>query len=476
MLAKKIAYNTIISAGSRILGTIIALVTIGFVTRYLGQNGFGNYSTILAFLYVFSVLADLGLYSIALREISKDGVDESRIISQAFSFRFWIGLLIFGLGALAVWFFPYPIEIKIGAGVGAVGFWFLSSAQVLMAVFQKYLKTERAALAELIGRAAQLGLVVFFVWKNSGFLSIVLTVSLGALINFLLIYFFVQKYVSVKIKWDIAGWKKILKESYPLAVSAVFVMIYFKLDTVMLSLMKPAEDVGIYGVAYKILENLIFFPALFVGLIMPLLSRHALAKQEEFKRVAQKTLEILLIFAAPLAIGGAILSKPIIRIIAGQGFGASSDVLVILIFATAIIFLGSLFSGMIIALERQRSLAKIYGLGAIFNFAANLILIPRFSYLGAASSTLLTEILVTTLMVVVIKKTINYFPDFKLLFKIFLASLVMAAGLYFFGQASLILLLIIGPALYFTSLFAVRGISLKEILALIKPGKEMGSW
>lgn len=473
MLAKKIAYNTIISVLAKVLGTAMALVIIGLITRYLGQNGFGEYSTILAFLYIFSILADLGLYSIALREVSKQGADETQIVSQAFSFRFWSGLLIFGIGAGIVWFLPYSLQVKIGVGIAALGFWLLSNIQILMTVFQKYLKMEKAALAELVGRAVQLGLVAFFIWKKLSFLSIILTVSLSAAANFFFIYLFVQKYVPVKIKWSPSYWKKMLRESYPLAVSAVFVMIYFKLDTIMLSLMKPAGDVGIYGLAYKILESLIFFPALFVGLIMPLLSKYAQLNQDEFKRVAQKGLEVLLIFAVPLAIGGLALSGPIIKFIAGQGFEPAANVLDILIFATAIIFLGSLFSNMIIAIEKQRSLAKIYGLGAIFNFTVNLILIPKFSYLGAASSTLLTEALVTLLMMVVIKKAINYFPNFKPLVRICLASLIMGAALYFSRDLNILVLLAMGMVIYFVCLLAIRGVSFKEILALIKPSAEI---
>lgn len=145
----------------------------------------------------------------------------------------------------------------------------------------------------------------------------------------------------------------------------------------------------------------------------------------------------------------------------------------ILIFATAIIFLGSLFSNMIIAIEKQRSLAKIYGLGAIFNFTVNLILIPKFSYLGAASSTLLTEALVTLLMMVVIKKAINYFPNFKPLVRICLASLIMGAALYFSRDLNILVLLAMGMVIYFVCLLAIRGVSFKEILALIKPSAEI---
>jgi len=468
MLTQKIAYNTIVSLASRVVGTIIALVNIGLITRYLGQNGFGDYSTILAFLYVFSVLADLGLYSITLREISKAGAPEKEIVSHAFSLRLWAGLFIFGLAALAVWLFPYSFEVKVGTGLAALGFWLLSINNVLIAVFQKYLRMEKVALAELAGRAVQLGLSAYFVWKNFGFFNIVLATSISGLANFLLLFLFVRTYIPLTLTWNFSYWRQMLKKSYPLAISAVFVMIYFKLDTVMLSLMKSSGDVGIYGVAYKILESLIFFPAVFVGLLMPLLSKYAFASIAEFKKIAQRGLDFLIIFSVPLVAGGLVLSRRIINLIAGPEFAPAAGILNILIFATAIIFFGTLFSSMIIALEKQKALAKIYSIGAIVNFGVNLVLIPRFSYWGAAFSTLLTEFLVTAFMLFVIKKAASFFPSFRLAAKTIFSACLMAGVIFAASGLNLFLLLPIAFLVYFAALFALKGISIQEALVLVR--------
>ncbi|MBI4709331.1 MAG: flippase [Candidatus Portnoybacteria bacterium] len=468
MLVRKIAYNTIISLASRILATLIALIIVGLTTRYLGQNGFGLYSTILAFLYIFSVLADLGLYSILVRDISKDGAPESEIASHALSLRFWAGLFIFSVAPIVAWFFPYSFEVKAGILIASFGSWSLSNAQVLMGVFQKYLKMDKVAFAEFICRLFQLALVGFFIWKDFGFLSLVIAYSASAFVNFLLVWFFARKYVLIKIGWDLPYWKKMLRKSFPLAISAIFVMIYFKLDTVMLSLMKSPSDVGIYSAAYKILESLIFLPAMFTGLIMPLLSRYAFGNPLEFQKVSQKTLNIFLIFSIPLAVGGIFLAGPIINLVAGQGFSAAAGILKILIFATSIIFFGALFSNMIVALDKQKSLAKIYALGAAVNFSVNLVLIPKFSYWGAASSTLLTELLVTALMAVVIFKATKKFLNFRSSLKILLACAPMAAILYFLTPFNILLLLPIALLVYFFSLFALKGFSIDDIASLIR--------
>src|SRR3972149_7355124 len=111
-LYQKIAYNVLISLGARVVGTALALFTIGLTTRYLGKEGFGEYSIALAFLYIFNSLADLGFYNILVREISKPGTDEREIVSNVFTLRTLSLFLILGLGVIAGWFFPYSIEVK----------------------------------------------------------------------------------------------------------------------------------------------------------------------------------------------------------------------------------------------------------------------------------------------------------------------------------------------------------------------------
>jgi len=240
------------------------------------------------------------------------------------------------------------------------------------------------------------------------------------------------------------------------------------MDTIMLSLMKPPADVGIYGLAYKFLESLLFFPAMFVGLIMPLMSKYAFSAREKFKKITQKSLDILLIFIIPLLVGIFFLSPQIVTLIAGQDFILSANVLNILIIAVGIIFLGVLFSNMIISLEMQKSLVYIYGAGAILNLVANFIFIPKYSYYGAAGTTVLTELIVTVLMVIVLYRVLKTFLSFGLLIKYILAGLVMAGLLYILAGWNLFILIILASLVYFGFLWLIGGFSTKEVLALVK--------
>jgi O-antigen/teichoic acid export membrane protein len=105
-----------------------------------------------------------------------------------------------------------------------------------------------------------------------------------------------------------------------MGITAIITFLYFKLDTILLSLLRPAADVGIYNVAYKIMENLIFFPAMLAGLIIPLLSRYLLADRKKFDMIASKTFKVFFLIAVPIVIGTLFLAKDIILIVSGQAF------------------------------------------------------------------------------------------------------------------------------------------------------------
>ena len=114
-LSSKIFYNTFWQVVIRGVDIIIGIVTLGLITRYLGQTGFGYYTTVMAFLQVFMMLADFGLYLTLLREISAQPAEkEGWIVNQIFTLRVASSAIFLALTIVAVQFFPYPAVVKQG--------------------------------------------------------------------------------------------------------------------------------------------------------------------------------------------------------------------------------------------------------------------------------------------------------------------------------------------------------------------------
>ncbi len=466
-IARKIAYNVIFNVITKILSTILALVGIGFITRYLGKDGFGDYSTVLAFFAFFGSAADLGLYSITAREISRPEANEKKIVSNALALRLSSSVLVFAITPIFIYFLPYSRDVKIGIIIAAASFVFSTTYMVLNGVFQKNLAMDKVASAEVIGKVLQLFIIILAVKMNLGFIAIVFSVLASMILNFIIIVFLARKYVSLSLEFDFAYWKKFLIESAPLGFSSLIIFIYFKIDTILLSILKTNTEVGLYNAAYKVLENVTFFPAMIIGLIFPLLARHIFSDKEEFARIANETLKIFAILIVPLVVGTLFLADGVIHLIGGDTFAASANILRILIFALVFIFFGSLFNSVLIAGNHQKKLIIPLILCALFNIVSNIIFIPIYSYNAAATTSVFTEFFVTMAGFMLVSKYIHFRPRIENLSRILFSGLIMGLFLYLFKAENFFFLALGSSGIYIAFLWFTKTITAKDITSIV---------
>lgn len=453
-----IAANTLISTLGRAVGVVISLIVISRMAGYLGQAGFGTYAAILAFVFIFNYLADLGLYSIVVRDLAHSHTTPSLLVGNAFALRL-TALVASLILAPLIGLFISGLEGSTLLILATLPFYLFSSlAQVLMGVFQKHFRTDWVVLAEITGRLSQLALVVWLISIDLGVLGMLLALSGSAAINFGLTLFFARRFVAFKLEFDFKTWAKILKQSWPIGLAVLLTVIYFKLDTVMLAAFRPASEVGIYALGYRVLEALIFFPAMFAGIIMPLLSKSGLRKPAQFRQVLQQALNILLAVTVPLVAFLFIKAGAIIGLLDQKHeFSEAAGVVAILSGALLAIYLGALFSNALIAINRQRSLTLIYAVGALVNIGLNFLVIPKYSYLGASATTVATEFLVTGLMLIALPLHLSW-----RLLPVLSASFLMVLGLIL-GPTNLIASTILGGLIYFVSLWLLGGLPKKEL-------------
>jgi len=470
-IARKIAYNVVVSSISKVLSTIIALISIGFITRYLGKEGFGNYATVLAFLSFLAALSDLGLYQISTREISRTGADEKKIMGNIFSLRVISSLVIILITPIIISFFNYPEEVNKGIIIVAISFLFSSSYQILNGVFQKNLAMDKVALGELLGKLIQMGVIILTVKFDLGFSWIMTSLLCYMVFTFCVIFLLSRKYIVFKLQFDFSYWKKFLKEAAPLGISAIITFFYFKMDTILLSLLRGSLEVGIYNAAYKVLENIIFFPAMIVGLVLPLLAKNIFENRSQFENISNKTIKVFIILTVPLLVGMFFLAESVIQVIGGSDFFESVQVLRILSFALVLIFFGHFFNVILIVGNLQKKLMYVLGVVAILNITANFLLIPRFSYLASAYVSVGTEFLVVALTFFLVSRNIKYQPRIEKGWGIIAAGFLMAIFLYLFrnyeGLGQFVLLVISSSVIYFFFLWVFKAVKTSEITGLI---------
>ncbi len=462
-IARKVVYNVFVSAFSKVLSTVLALVAIGFITRYLGPEGFGKYTTALAFFALFMALADFGLNTVSAREISKKNADEKKIIGNVFTLRISISLIMIVLGLGIVFFLPYEDDLKGAILLSLLAFFFSSSYTVLNGIFQKRLIMDRVALVEVLGKALQFAFIIGAIHWNLGLLAI-----MGAFVSFMifntsLLLWWSRRFVPFSFQFDFPFWKKFLQQSFPLGLATILTFFYFKFDAILLSFLQGTEAVGIFGAAYKIIENATFFPAMIAGLILPLLARHIGNDAIGFRRIADAMAKTFLLIVVPLFIGGFILAEDIILLIGGEAFLASVPVLQILLFSLTFMFFGNFFNTLLIVDNKQKLLVKLLFVCVIVNLSLNFFLIPTYSYIGVAISSAFTEFLVVFLTGFAVYKTQKYFFPFGKIFRIFVSGMIMAGCILIISPyVHFFITLPLAMGVYAIAIFLTRAVEKRE--------------
>lgn len=469
-LKQKIAYNTVVQIIGKALSTLLGVISLAIMTRYLKTTGFGEYSTIINFVSFFAMSADLGLTLISAQMISNPNENQNKMLSNLFSLRLISALLLLGLAPLTVMFFPYSPIIKIGVLIATVSYLFPALNQIIIALFQKTLKMERAMLAEVGGKVF-LVIAMFIAIKIDSGLNGILWVSVfSAGVGFILNWFLSKKEAKIKLEFDFTVWKKILKKTWPLATTIILNLIYQKGDIITLSLFKDVTDVGIYGAAYRTIEVIGTIPYMFAGVMLPLFTLNWINKNFSFfEKLIQKSFNFMIVLAVPLIVGAQFTATEVIKLIAGDDFANGGLPLQILMISIALLFVSCIFSHVIIAIDKQKKVILLYLITAISSLILYLILIPKMSYLGASLVTIYSNLIILIGSLFYTKKFTKIKLNYKIFKPVFLASLGMAAFMFilprFLYQNGMLLLsiIILSILIYFLLLYLFKGISKEDL-------------
>lgn len=427
-LAKRVAFNTIVQFSGRISGAITAIIATRLITDHLGVAGYGRYTTIFAYTTFFGAIADFGFFWYLVREIAKDKLRAEKITANVITLRLLFAMLVLTLGTVAAYSVPsYDEVIRLGIIFLAISMLWVTLSNTLIGVFQANERMDFPVISEIIGRLAALLLTWYVVSKGYGLLPIVGAALTGSLVIFLLNLYFARRFVRLRLGFDVSEWKNIMRENTTLGINVLLGIIYFKIDAVMLSAMKPSLDVGIYGAPYKVLEILLAFPAMFMGAIFPEMAKQIKEDVVRARATMQKSFDLLAIASWGVVIGVITLAKPIISFTTrgGEEFVTAHTVTIgnlpitapvtlqILAIAVGLAFLGNFFVSVIVAQGSQKQLIVSNAINAASNIGLNFIFIPAFSYFAAALTTIASETIMLAFSSRIVQRTTRFWPGLR---------------------------------------------------------------
>ena len=435
---------------------------IKLLTSYLDIAGYGLYSKIYNFLSIFAVIADLGLYTITVRELSNNQDDPKmveKISSNVLTLRTFSGLLILLL-SLSIGYFLDGYNSRewlIGIGIASIFTLLGLINSSLMSYLQSILKTEFSIIANTLGKMLTLGMIILFaslVWwttHTERFTLVMIAGLAGNLLMTILTWWYANRWHRVRFWWDSEYIRYILRISLPYGLALFLNVIFFKVDTILLSIMEPrsiADSViALYALPMKIVEVGMMYGTVFLNSLLPVLtdtfkkerenkemtlvnptarswldmnevtSRRSLGHEDPSftilddnirashsehrtsKVLIQQAFTILLFFGIGIS-GFLYLTRDLVtRIISTPSFvttmihGYSSiDAMAIVVWIFLFYFISSLATYILIAHGRQRSMMIVNAGIAFFNVVGNILVIPHYSFIGSAIVTLISQI------------------------------------------------------------------------------------
>ncbi len=465
---RTIAKNSLVPMALNLANRGIYYAFAMLYMRVLAPEGAGKYAWVIAVYGIFEILSRYGLGTLLTREVAADKNKASTFLTNVLALRtlLWAAsLLLMGLVVGGFWFYQRIGQEELQAiAVFALVMLVASWSDAFSNLFYAFEKMEYPAglgIAIALLQATLGALALLLGWGIVGLAWVALVVNLVQLIW--LFWLVNSTLFKPQWKWDWPLQKWMLSTSGPLMINHLLATIFWRIDIWLLRPLVGAASVGLYSAGLKYLDGLNIVPSTFTLAIFPLMSRFAKQEGAGLLRSYALSLRLLLLLSLPVAMTVTLLAHPLIALLGGTRFtaaayevsnlppyacrfamslsatfdcqalsfrGGAALALQVIIWSIPVGFVNSVTQYVLIAADQQRHLTKAFIAGVLFNLTGNLLLIPVFSYIGAAVVTILSEFCLLLLFSRRVRQHVGVVTWPDLVWRPALSAAAMGAFLY----------------------------------------------
>jgi O-antigen/teichoic acid export membrane protein len=398
------AGNLLYYGFAQVSSALLALVLIGILSRALGTVGFGAFSFSFVAASFGALIADFGVGPWLTRAVAQYRGQVHWLLADALRLRALMVLVAGGLTLMLA-----RLYLRDPSGLANVAWmlvyvFLLGYVGVYEAVLMGKERADRVALSMGIGKVLELAAVLgwFVLGSPRGVAGAAAALAAACALRLVMVRTMVRTVLRVggEAPVDRAGareahvaraaFRKMIREALPFAAGSAAWTTYFKVDVLILDRLGTPGGLGLYTAAYRVLEALILLPRSVVGVMYPVVSA-AWSQGTMTSSLLSRPARAITALSLACAAGIWALSPEIMRFLFGASFVAGSGALRILGFALVPLFLNSLLSMVLPGTHRQGEWVMFTLMALLVNVTANLILIPRAGFEGAAWATLLSE-------------------------------------------------------------------------------------
>lgn len=444
---------------------LIALFVAIYMARYLGVEKYGIYSFVTVYLTFFGIVGTFGLDTVIVRDIAREISTANKLINNIFTIRLIASSFAVLFAIVGIHLMDYSEDIIFYVTISSLILILQSLSYMNESLFRAKLRMEYFALSLIINKIFFAFLIFLAIFMHKDlvymFVALVLSEGLYTLISFI----FSKKFVNHSLEFDISCWKYLIREAIPFLMTAVFLIIHYRIDVIMLSTLKGSESVGLYSAAYKLTDPLLFIPGAISSSLLPIISKQFVSKKESMSNTFLYATRYTFILVLPMVLGIYVLSEKFISIIYGSSFIASAVVLKILIISLLFNSLNSMQNSVLISVNKQRIISFSIFISCCLNILFNFFLIPNYSYIGAAFATLCSVMMLYLIQFYYVTKLV-VFPLNKKFFEPILSSIFMCVVILNIMELHIVMVILISIFTYFLSLILLKGYTEKDIEVL----------
>lgn len=466
--------NTLLLLIGQLITWGSTLVLAAAYGRYLGPVPFGELYLATTFTSLVGFPIEYSFNQQVVRDVAQAPEHAHRYLTGTLALKglLWVGL--FAISIVLAMALGYSTEEQWLIGI--CGLMLVSTAitTTLISVQTAYMQVGMAKFGTVIEKGFDVVVATLLLRAGAGVQAVALVLLVGSVAGMSWQVLRVARMIGVRFEWDFQVVRQLVRSGVSFLVYGVLGVIYYRVDTVLLSVMGTTAAIGMYGAAYRLLDTLMFIPAIVMGAVMaPLLAKYAKDSSDEESnraklRVAiEKSTVIMLLCSVPIAFGLLATSWNIITFIyGGDGFTGSAAILQGLAFGIVALYLNSVLTTVLISVGKEHRLPIIAAAALVFNVALNVVLIPRFMGLGAAWATALTEFLLLALSLLLIDRSLIPLRLWKPAAKILLAGTVMALVARLLAGFNILVIIPPAVATYAVLIAALRVLPPEDVALL----------
>jgi O-antigen/teichoic acid export membrane protein len=420
---KTIAVNTTAQIIARVISAGVTFIIALVIANRYGAAGFGDFVKITTYIAFFYLLADFGLNAVFLQRHPADsdisGDTAHGAWEDLLALRLLVSCVLTAGACLLLFVLPrsdsqgYTALVRIGIVLFAPTILFTALTTSANALFQKYLRYDLSTVAVTAGSLASLVLVLATTLPqlvDTNILLVTTSLLIGsAVTSFTGLLLTRRLHITRHTHLSPGRMKSLLVAGVPLGLTLLFNLVYFRIDSIILTLTRTTQEVGVYGFAYKVFEIPLVLPTFFMNALYPIMLAVAADKEEQirnsFRRLVARSAAFLFLAACLLSLM-LWFGAPLISFVRSD-FVPGIPALRVLAYGLPFFFLSSITMWILITYKRQKILAVMYGVTMLLNVGLNMAFIPVYGYMAAAWTTVVSEAFVLLLSGVVVLRILN---------------------------------------------------------------------